>query len=65
MSLLGIARKVKISQSSMTIISDVATIDEIREGIAQLERELSQNRNMILRSWKRSRRIAAEGFRVR
>uniref|UniRef100_A0A0D9ZG42 RuBisCO large subunit-binding protein subunit alpha n=1 Tax=Oryza glumipatula TaxID=40148 RepID=A0A0D9ZG42_9ORYZ len=39
---LGIARKVTISQSSTTIIADVATKDEIQARIAQLKRELSQ-----------------------
>jgi chaperonin GroEL (HSP60 family) len=39
---LGIARKVTISSSSMTIIADAASKDDIQARIAQLKRELSQ-----------------------
>jgi chaperonin GroEL (HSP60 family) len=54
---LGVARKVKISQSSTTIIADVATKDEIQGRIAQLKRELSQT-DSVYDSEKLAERIA-------
>jgi chaperonin GroEL (HSP60 family) len=54
---LGIARKVTISQSSTTIIADVATKDEIQGRIAQLKRELSQT-DSVYDSEKLAERIA-------
>eukprot|EP00246_Nothoceros_aenigmaticus_P011639 TRINITY_DN324_c0_g1_i1.p1 TRINITY_DN324_c0_g1~~TRINITY_DN324_c0_g1_i1.p1 ORF type:complete len:604 (+),score=148.24 TRINITY_DN324_c0_g1_i1:77-1888(+) len=54
---LGIARKVVISNSSMTIIADAATKDEIQARIAQIKKELSET-DSIYDSEKLSERIA-------
>ncbi|KAL6510940.1 hypothetical protein OROGR_022064 [Orobanche gracilis] len=54
---LGIARKVKISKDSTTIITDAASKDEIQARIAQLKKELVQT-DSVYDSEKLAERIA-------
>ncbi|KAL3653004.1 hypothetical protein CASFOL_002685 [Castilleja foliolosa] len=54
---LGIARKIKISKDSTTIIADAATKDELQARIAQLKKELSET-DSVYDSEKLAERIA-------
>ncbi|GFQ03794.1 rubisco large subunit-binding protein subunit alpha chloroplastic [Phtheirospermum japonicum] len=54
---LGIARKIKISKDSTTIIADAASKDELQARIAQLKKELSET-DSVYDSEKLAERIA-------
>ncbi|KAI3987306.1 hypothetical protein MKX01_003056 [Papaver californicum] len=54
---LGVARKVRISKDSTTIIADAASKDEVQSRIAQLKKELSET-DSVYDSEKLAERIA-------
>ena len=54
---LGIARKIKITNTSTTIIADAATKDEIQARVAQIKKELAET-DSVYDHEKLSERIA-------
>lgn len=54
---LGIARKITMKNNSTTIISDVASKDEIQARVAQLKKELAET-DSVYDTEKLSERIA-------